>query len=70
MSLAERMDENGYTKIGNYIQEASLYLFNVVTERLPTYVRWGFSIGKMEKLMRECNYGADVETPRVNPWGF
>ena len=53
LSLVEWIDENGYTKIGYYMQEAFLYLFSVVTEILPTYVRWDSSIGKMERLMRE-----------------
>jgi len=54
------MNENGHTKIGHYIQEASLYVFSVVTEILPTYVQWNSSIGKMERLMREWNYKADI----------
>jgi len=70
LALARWMDENGYMEIGNYIREASLYVFSVVTEELPAHVRWESSIGKMERLMRELNHRIDIGGVRVSEEGL
>jgi len=70
LALARWMDEKGYIEIGNYIREASLYVFSVVTEKLPTHVRWDSSIGKMERLMRELNLRTDIGGARWSEEGL
>ena len=64
------MDEIGYMEIGNYIREASLYVFSVVTEKLPAHVMWDSSIGKMERLMRELNHRTDIGGSRWSEEGL
>ena len=59
LALAGWMDERGYNQIGDYIREASLYVFSIATQMLPTHVRWDSSIGKIEKPMRELNISTD-----------
>jgi len=70
LALAHWMDEKGYMEIGNYIREASLYVFSIVTEKLPAHVRWDSSIGKMERLMRELNLRTDIGGARWSEEGM
>jgi len=70
LAVARWMDERGYKEIGNYIREASLYVFIVFTEKLPPYVMWDSSISKMERLMRELNLRTDIGGARWSEEGM
>jgi len=70
LALAGWMDEKGYRQIGDYIREASLYVFSIATRMLPTHVRWDSSIGKMERLMRELNIRTDIGGARWSEEGL
>jgi hypothetical protein len=70
LALSGWMDEKGYPQIGDYIREASRYVFSVATQTLPTHVRWDSSIGKMERLMRELNIRTDIGGARWSEEGL